>query len=117
MLPPVFGRETMRFVVLSLAALALGSCATPVKPEAATPTISSAGEAQQFSVVLAPGAESASGRLIAIATPVAAVRASPALPHPPVINPGEGSYVAAQEAPLVTPTQPVRFDADLLADP
>src|SRR5262245_38573134 len=106
MLPPVSGRETMRFMGLGLAALALGSCATAAKPDATAPAIFAAGEAQQFSVVLSPGVESASGRLIAVATPVASVTASPALPHPPVINLGDGSYVAAQETPLVTPTQP-----------
>ncbi len=112
----------MRLAILGLAALAFaGSCATPapVVQTAGAPMSppATAPAPQQFMVMLAPGIDPLAGRLIAVAAPVAAVRAAAALPHPPVVNPGAGSYVAAQDAPFVTPAQAVRFDADLLAHP
>jgi hypothetical protein len=102
---------------LMAAALALGSCAGgPRTDEAASGALPS-GSAQEFHVSLAQGIEPQSGRLIVVATPVDAMRVSDALPHPPSLSPNEPSYVAAQEAALVTTSQPVRFDADMLAYP
>lgn len=113
----------MRKVVLGLAAaLAFGaSCATPAPPAAIASAAPMAPQAtasapQEFLVTLAPGAEPMSGRLIAVAAPVASVILA-GRPRPPIVSADDGSYVAAQEAPIVTPAQGVRFDADLLAYP
>ncbi len=112
----------MRLAAFGLAALVLaGSCATPAPAARTTappmPSAAAAPAPQQFMVTLAPGVDPMSGRLIAVATPAASVRTTPTLPSPPVVSPGADSYVAAQEAPFVTPAQATRFDADMLADP
>jgi hypothetical protein len=113
----------MRKIVVSLAAmLALStSCATPGPPAAieaaaqVAPAVA-APPSQEFRVTLAPGVDSMSGRLIALAVPAASVRTAP-FPIPWNLNPGSDSCVAAQEAPLLTSAGAVRFDADTLADP
>jgi hypothetical protein len=111
----------MRPVILGVAALLLaGSCASSAPAsQVATqmPPEAPAAASQPFMVMLAPGTDPLSGRLIAVAAPVASVRASTALPHPPVISASASSYVAAQDALLVTSAQAARFDADLIAYP
>jgi len=120
----------MRFGLISVAAVLAASCATPApqvvaeqavpvenpQPPAMPPRAQEAGP-QTFSVMLAPGHDPKSGRLIAVAIrvgtpPVAATEAAPrALP------PNAASFIAAQEVPFVSPGQPVWFNADALADP
>jgi hypothetical protein len=102
---------------LGLAAAVLGSCALGPKPDEAATSTLPPGAPQEFQVVLAQGTEPKSGRLIVVAAPVASVRAPDALPHPPGLSASAPSFVAAQDAPSVTPAQPVRFDADMLAYP
>jgi hypothetical protein len=71
---------------------------------------------QLFSVMLAPGNDSVSGRLIAVAAPAASVRVTGTQP-PPTIPSSGASFIAAQEAPFVSPGEATRFDADILAYP
>jgi hypothetical protein len=116
----------MRKVVLSLAAAFAfsASCATPAPPAAIEPVAQIPPRAadpapQEFQVMLAPGNDPKSGRLIVVANPAANWRplAGDTLGRPRYLSPGQTSYVAAQEAPIVTPAQPTRFDADTLAFP
>jgi hypothetical protein len=71
---------------------------------------------QLFNVMLAPGNDPASGRLIAVAAPAASVRVTGAQ-SPSTLSTSGASFIAAQEAPFVSPGEPTRFDADLLAYP
>lgn len=66
---------------------------------------------QLFSVQLAPGNDPKAGRLIAVA-----VRAA-GTPAPSSLSTSGASFLAAQEAPFVSPGEPTRFDADILAYP
>ncbi len=110
-------RHPFRFG-LGASVLVLAGCAgiTPGEKTPAMPPLAS-GAPQEFRVQLAPGNDPKSGRLIVVAAPVASVRAPAALPHPPSIGTVPGSFIAAQETPFVTPAQPIRFDADMLAYP
>ena len=111
-------RNSVR-LALAGAMLALGyGCTLGPSPDAAPALpLPAAGSAQEFRVVLASGTDAKAGRLIVVAAPVASVRVADPLPHPPALNPGAPSFVAAQEISLVGPVQDVRIDADMLAFP
>ena len=111
-------RASLKFG-LAVGVLVLGYGCAGIAPGVKTPALPplATGAPQEFRVMLAPGNDPKAGRLIVVAAPVAAVRVSAALPHPPALTTAPGSFIAAQETSFVAPAQPVRFDADMLAYP
>ena len=124
----------MRISIIALAAIFLAACTTPpasLTLAAQTPSPPSLAPASSASmppeatdpaspdirVMLAPGNDPKSGRLIVIATPVKSVPEATSTPYPRYLPGGQGSYIAAQEAPFLTPAQATRINADQLAYP
>jgi len=103
----------MRSAILGIAALGVLCSAASAQQ---MPPPAPQAPPQLFSVMLAPGNDPVSGRLIAVAAPVASVTLNGTQP-PPTISTSPASFIAAQEAPFVSPGEPTRFDADILAYP
>jgi Putative esterase len=124
----------MRISIIALAAICLAACTTSpagltsATQSASPPSLAPASPATMppeardpagahINVMLAPGHDPTSGRLIVIATPVKSVPEATATPWPRYLSGSRDSYIAAQEAPFVAPGQPTRINADQLAYP
>lgn len=118
----------MRVKLIGLAGLLAASCVTPPPPIPATPAPvvvetpapmppRAESTQQTFNVMLAPGTDAKSGRLLVVANRVGAVPVAATEASPRALQATDDSWIAAQEVAFISAGQAVRFDADTLADP
>ena len=118
----------MRVKLIGLAGLLAASCVTPPPPVPTTPTpvvvetpapmpARVESTPQTFNVMLAPGTDAKSGRLLVVANRVGTVPVAATEASPRALQATDDSWIAAQEVAFISAGQAVRFDADTLADP
>ncbi|HOZ28289.1 MAG TPA: alpha/beta hydrolase-fold protein [Hyphomonadaceae bacterium] len=118
----------MRVKLIGLAGLLAASCVTPPPPVPTTPAPvvvetpapmppRAESTQQTFKVMLAPGTDPKSGRLLVVANRVGTVPVAATEASPRALQATDDSWIAAQEVAFISAGQAVRFDADTLADP